>query len=59
MLGNEGIEKSDKGGMNYVLLCVGEIMELDEVKVTKELDEWVDPPPKTANGDHTFDQVEK
>ena len=45
--------------MNYVLLCVGEIMELDEVKVTKELDEWVDPPPKTANGDHTFDQVEK
>ena len=48
VLGDEGIEKSDKGGMNTVLLHVRLNMDPDEVKFHKAPDDWVEPDPNTA-----------
>ena len=50
LLGDEGIEISDKGGMNSVLLYVRSNMEPDEIKFHKAPDDWVDPAPNTAKG---------
>ena len=58
LLGNEGIYKADKGEMNFVLLCVGQTMDPDEVKFHKAQDDWVDPSPNTAKGQPTIEKVD-
>ena len=57
LLGYEGIEKSDKGGMNSVFIHVRSIMEPDEIKFHKAPDDWVDPSPNTAKGDPILNKV--
>ena len=47
LLGDYGMEQADEGGMNYVLIHVGDTMYTDEVKFPKAPDEWVEPPPNT------------
>ena len=50
MLGDEGIEKSDKVGMNSVLIHARSNMDPDDIKFHKAPDDWVDPDPNTAKG---------
>ena len=40
-----------------MLLRVGDTMDPDEVKVPKAPYVWVEPTPKTAKGEPTFDKV--
>ena len=44
--------------MKYVLLRVGDTMELDEVNVPKSSDDWFEPTTNTANGEPIFDKVD-
>ena len=50
MLGDDGKEKADERGVNYVLLHVGYTVEPDEVKAPKSLDESVGPAHNTEKG---------
>ena len=52
LLGYDGIDQDDEGGMNSMLLHVGETMDPDEVKVPKPPNYWVEPAPNTAKGVH-------
>ena len=60
LLGDYGIEQTDKGYMKSVLLHVGDNMDPYEVKVPKSPspDNWVDPFPNTSKGGLTFDKVD-
>ena len=58
LLGDDGIEKTDEGGMKFVLLHVGETMDPDEVKVPKSPYDQVDPPPNTSKGGANFDKMD-
>ena len=50
-LGDDGIEQADEGGVNSVLLNIGDTMDLDKFKAPKALYDWVvhfvklNPPP--------------
>ena len=50
LLGDDGIEQADEGGINSVFLHFGETMDPDAVKVPKPPDDWVDPAPNKARG---------
>ena len=56
-LGDDVMEQADEGEMKSALLRVGDTMKPDEVKVPKAPYVWVEPPPKTAKGEPTFDKV--
>ena len=43
LLGADGIEQADEGGVKSVLLNVGDTIDPDEVKVFKAPYDWVDP----------------
>ena len=58
MLGDDGIEKNDKGEIKSVMLHVGDTMERYEFKLPKSPDNWVDPAPNTAKGGPTFDKLD-
>ena len=47
LLGADGIDQSDEGGVNSMLLHVGDTMDPYEVKVPKSPYDWVDPDPNT------------
>ena len=51
LLGADGIEKANEGGMNFVLLNFGKNMDPYEVKVPKAPYDWVDPAPNTSKGE--------
>ena len=46
----EGIDQADKGGMNSMLLLLGDTMDPDEVKVPKSPYDWVDPDLNISRG---------
>ena len=50
LLGYDRIEQSDEGGMNSVLLHVGDNMKPYEVKVPKAPEDLVGPEPNTSMG---------
>ena len=58
LLGDDGIEQADVGGMNSVLLHVGKTMDPYEFKVHKPTYYWVDPDNNTSKGERTFDKVD-
>ena len=58
LLGYDRIDKTDGVDMNSMLINVGETMEPEEVKVPKAPYDWVDPAPKTAKGEPTFNEVD-
>ena len=57
LLGDDGIEKYDEGGMNSGFLHVGENMDPDEVKVPKPPNDCIDPDTNTAKGDPEFNKL--
>ena len=58
LLGADGVEQADEGGMNYIMLHVGNTMDPDEFKIPKEPYDWVDPDTYTSKGEPNFDKVE-
>ena len=58
LLGDEGIEKSDKVGMNSVLIHARSNMDPDDIKLHKAPYDWVDPAPNTSKGWPKFDKVD-
>ena len=58
LLGADGIEKADEGGMNYMLLHSGYTMDPDEVNVPKVPYDWVEPSPNTSKREPNFDKVD-
>ena len=55
---DDRIEKAEKGGMNSMLLHVGDTMDPNKVKVPKTPYYWVDPPPNTSKRGDTFEKVD-
>ena len=50
LLGADGIDHADDGGMNSMLLHVRDTMDPDEVKIPKASYDWVDPALNTSKG---------
>ena len=55
-LGYDGIDRSDEGDMNSVLIYVGDTMDPGEFKLPKAPDDWFDPSTNTAKGYPNLDQ---
>ena len=47
-----------RGGVNSMLLHVGDTMDPDEVKIPKAPYDWVEPAPNTSKGDPNFEKVD-
>ena len=58
LLGDDGIEQADVGGMNSVLLHVGKTMDPYEFKVHKPTYYWVDPDNNTSKEEPPFNKVD-
>ena len=58
LLGYDGIDQAGEEEMKYVLLCVADNLEPDEVKVPKAPYEWVEPDLNKEKGEPTFDKVD-
>ena len=54
MLGADGIEKANEGGMNYMLLHVGDTMDPDEFNIPKVPYYWVGPATNTPKREPNF-----
>ena len=52
------IEKCYEGGVNSMLLHVGDTMDPDELKLPKTSDGWVNPDTKTVKGEPAFDKLD-